>query len=145
LNMAEPTPPAAAPPAPAETTEQKAARLVEGNPTEFDRTMANATPTEKAALDAAKKAYDLKHGPAKAVQLAGVPGGAFAIEGSGFGDAAGTVVVNGVLVPTTRWNDHTIRGTLPANVTPGSVSITTATGAVVPGTFGAAPAAPAKK
>jgi sulfur carrier protein ThiS len=147
--MADPIPPAAAPPAPAETTEQKAARLVEGNPMEFDRAMANATPTEKAALEAAKKAYDAKHGAVKPVQLSGVAGGAFAIDGSGFGDAPGTVMVNGVLVPTTRWSDHTIRGTLPGNVTPGHVTITTSAGVVVPGTFGTvaapAPAAPAKK
>lgn len=126
-----------------ETPEQKAMRIVEGSSGEFDRAMANATPTEKAALDAAKKAYDARHMPPKPVVLAGTPGGAFAIDGSGFGDAAGTIVVNGVLVPTTRWSDHTIRGTLPANVKPGNVSITTSTGAVVPGTYGMQAAQPA--
>jgi hypothetical protein len=146
--MADPTPPVT-PPAPAETTEQKAARLVEGNPLEFDKVLANATPTEKAILDAAKKAYDAKYsGKTAAFTFAGVPGGAFNIDGSGFGSAPGSVMVNGQPVQTTRWSDHTIRGMLPANAAHGPVVINHSGGTTLNGAFGpavVAPAAPVKK
>jgi hypothetical protein len=132
--MADPTPA----PNVAETSEVKAAKLVEGNPLEFEKALANATPTEKAALDAAKKAYDEKHAKPAGIRLAGVPGGAFAVEGSGFGNETGTVMVGGVLVPTTRWSDHTIRGVLPANVKPGDLTVTTSDGTAHKGTYGAA-------
>jgi hypothetical protein len=131
-----PVDPKAAPAAtgggPPEDEKAKATRLAAGNPVEFDKALANATPTEKDALLAAKRERELANKP---ISFAAVgPGGAFAIDGSGFG-ATGTLNVNGVNVPTTRWSDTSIRGTLPHGVTEGPVTITTET-RTFKGTYG---------
>jgi hypothetical protein len=122
---------------PPEDLKAKANRLLAGNPVEFEKAMANATPTEKEALMLAKREHDAANKP---FTFAAVPGGAFAADGAGFG-ASGTITVNGVTVPTTRWADHTIRGTLPLGVSQGPVVIQSGS-RTLRGVWGPAPAAP---
>ena len=49
------------------------------------------------------------------VIINGRAGGAFSIDGPGLG-ASGTLFIAGRVIPTTRWDDNSIRGILPPNV-----------------------------
>ena len=129
--MADPAPAANVP----EDLRAKAERLLKGNPIEFEKAMIGGTPTEQAVFAAVKKEHEAAN---RVFVLNGVPGGAFSIDGPGLGaGGAGHVLsVNGVLVPTTRWDDRSIRGTLPPDAKPGPVTIQ-AGPKVLKGTYGA--------
>lgn len=60
------------------------------------------------------------------IRIVGVAGGPFNITGAGFG-ASGTLTVGGREIPTTRWDDNSIRGTLPPGVK-GAVVLKTSSG-----------------
>lgn len=77
--------------------------------------------TQKAALSSAavaKSNIPTKGHPA----CSGRIGGAFGVDGEGFG-SSGTLTVGGQHVPTTRWTDKNIRGTLSQHVKAGEVVI----------------------
>lgn len=63
----------------------------------------------------------------------GTAGGPFSIDGTGFG-GSGTLTIGGRTIQTVRWEDRTIRGTVPPG-TRGEVVLTTASGVVRKGTF----------
>jgi len=97
------------------------------------------TAAETAAKAAAEKQVqkheeDLKKQQTAVVESAesatvvvhGREGGAFSIEGSGFG-SKGTLSIGGQVIPTTRWDDRSIRGILPVG-TRGIVELKTSNG-----------------
>lgn len=107
--------------------------------------MADPTPAEKAAAEKAKEVA--KGAPettaeqdAKAVKAAatttkpvpvavvGRPGGPFTIDGTGFGNAMGSVSISGRTVEITRWKDTSIKGMLPADLAPGDVVVKSVSG-----------------
>lgn len=94
---------------------------------------ANRTPTEKQVADA-KLAEQLGGSGHKPLVISGRPGGAFNIDGSGFG-TSGVVTIGGRMIPTTSWRDHSVRGQLPADVTEGAVIVQTAGGGTQTGSF----------
>ncbi len=109
------------------------------------------TAAETAAKAAAEKQVQenddrLKKEQTAAVQSAasatvvvhGREGGAYAIEGSGFGGSKGTLTIGNQDIPITRWEDRTIRGILPVGVR-GLVELKTSSGV----RYGAYPAPPA--
>lgn len=73
----------------------------------------NQAAVEKAAADqqAANKAALAAQAKAPIV-VVGRAGGAFTIDGPGLGPS-GTLVIGGRLIPTTRWDDKSVRGQLP--------------------------------
>lgn len=98
------------------------------------------TPQEQAAKDAAEKQAKANEDQAQKDQRAaadiaasepivlhGRPGGAFSIEGSGFGGSKGTLKVGDQVITTTRWDDNHIRGILPIGVR-GVVELSTSAG-----------------
>lgn len=127
------------------------------DPADKDKTSADQTAANKAAADARatadKAAADARVAADKAaaadqkaaeqqmladqkaaanellktpVIIAGTAGSAFSIDGPGLGDS-GTLTIGGRVIPTTRWEDRTIRGQLPQGVR-GDVVLTTPTG-----------------
>jgi hypothetical protein len=80
---------------------------------------------QKAAADEAAK---------QPVVIVGAAGGPFNVGGSGFGGSKGSLVIGGRAVHITRWNDTSIKGTLPLGVK-GDVVLTTAEGQVRHGKF----------
>ncbi len=104
--------------------------------------MADPTPAEKAAADKAaedKKAAEanekqlLADQKAAAEELAKTPvvvvgraGGAFSIDGPGLG-SSGILTIGGRQVVTTRWDDRSVRGILPAGIK-GDVVLSNAAG-----------------
>lgn len=62
-----------------------------------------------------------KHG-AKPFSIHGRLGGAFNVEGEGFG-TEGTLMVGGRVLETTSWSDTLIKGQFPAELGPGPVSV----------------------
>jgi hypothetical protein len=62
------------------------------------------------------------------IVIHGRPGGPFTIDGSGFGDAPGTVLVGGRALSVTRWNDRSIKGTLPPDIKDGDIVVQTTAG-----------------
>jgi hypothetical protein len=110
----------------------KAERLYKGNPIEFEKAMIGGTPTEQAALKAYKAEMDAAN---KQFVLSGAPGSAFSVDGPGLG-TGGTLTVNGVVVPTTRWDDRSIRGILPVDAKPGPVVIQQTGGKTLNGKYG---------
>jgi hypothetical protein len=81
-----------------------------------------------AETTAEQDAKRVLNGPKTPVQISGVAGGPFNIEGKGYGTTAGTVIISGRVLPTTSWQDHVIKGMLPMDLPPGPVSVKTATG-----------------
>lgn len=79
----------------------------------------NRTPTEQ------KAAQQLR-----GIEIAGRQGMPFSISGAGFG-SSGTLTINGQAMPTTRWNDTSIKGQLPDNVQSGEVEVRPADGSPV--------------
>ena len=126
---------------PSQTTAQGA---VDKNAGDADAAAKKVAAAKKALADAEAEAA--KHGPmrettadedakvkaaavaAKPVVINGRPGGPFSIDGDNFGDAKGEVRVGGRTLPVTRWNNQSIKGTLPADVKAGAVEVVTALG-----------------
>lgn len=54
------------------------------------------------------------------VVVVGRVGGPFNINGEGFG-TSGTLMISGRTIPTTRWNDVSIKGQLPDDLKPGPI------------------------
>lgn len=61
------------------------------------------------------------------LKFSGKPGGPFNIDGAGFG-TSGSVSIGGRQIPTTRWNDRSIKGSLPSDTPDGEVVVRTADG-----------------
>lgn len=75
-------------------------------------------------------------GPQVVVQ--GFPGGTFNIvvaRGGGFGTKKGMVLIGGREIPTTRWDDGSIRGYLPRDIQSGSIQVTCADGTILRGVY----------
>ena len=86
---------------------------------------------------AASKAPDVKvpKEAAGVFVLSGHAGRPFNIDGKGFGDEAGSVTIGDRTISVSRWIDRSIKGTLPADLKPGSVVVRTANGVSMSGTF----------
>lgn len=111
------------------TAEETAAR------TAADKAAAASKEADEAAQKAAKAAEDQALADQKelvATQLKtpviieGRAGGAFSITGEGFGDS-GVLFIGGRVIPTTRWDNMSIRGTLPPGIK-GPIRLQTANG-----------------
>jgi hypothetical protein len=64
-----------------------------------------------------------------AFTMAGAPGFGFQISGKGFGATRGQVQIGGQIIPTSAWEDNSIKGILPADTKAGTpVVIVTTTG-----------------
>lgn len=74
-----------------------------------------------------------------AVRFSGRAGGPFNIDGAGFGNAGGTLLIGGQPVATSRWSDNSIKGTLPADAKEGPVEIRANGGRTFNTTFGRTP------
>jgi hypothetical protein len=94
---------------------ENARAAVRGNPVEFTKLRANATPTELKALDAAEQEYMNELRSQQPFMFHATEQGAFSIDGQGLG-SGGSLSINGMLVPSTRWNDRSIKGTLPDSI-----------------------------
>lgn len=70
--------------------------------------------------------------------IIGRPGGPFNIDGVGFGDGKGELRVGNRTIDVTRWNDKSIKGTLPADIGDGDIYLRTAGGAELKGKYSAA-------
>lgn len=82
-----------------------------------------ADAVKKAADDAAAAAKGAKaSGPAGDFVVSGTKGGRFVIRGNGF-TASGTVLLNGVQLPTTEWGNERIEGKVPADAKSGEVVV----------------------
>lgn len=66
------------------------------------------------------------------VQVHGRPGGAFSIEGTGFG-SSGDLRIGGRTIPTTRWQDNSVKGQLPPDLEAGDVVLKTQSGSELKG------------
>lgn len=60
--------------------------------------------------------------PKTPLRLVGRLGGAYSIEGDGFG-GSGVVMVGGRVLETTSWRDNSIRGLLPVDLPAGKVVV----------------------
>lgn len=60
------------------------------------------------------------------VRIVGQPGGPFSIDGADFGQP-GELLIGGVRIDVTRWNDNSIKGVLPRGIK-GDVLLKTSTG-----------------
>lgn len=100
---------------------------------------ADAVTANRAADDARVKAEQAANARREAQQKAeddallkepvvihGRAGGAFSIDGPGLG-SSGTLIIGGQVIPTTRWDDRSIRGTLPVG-TQGAIRLQTQKG-----------------
>lgn len=63
--------------------------------------------------------------------VSGRVGGAFNIDGAGFGDEQGSLTISDRHIETTRWNDRSIKGQLPKDMKPGTVEVKSPTGKVL--------------
>lgn len=59
----------------------------------------------------------------KAYAFSGRKGGAFNIEGDGFGVMPGTLLIGNHHVAVTTWRDHLLKGQLPEDVPDGPISV----------------------
>ncbi len=96
---------------------------------------------EKAKTPEAPPAPAAPAPPAKAgeVQFSGNPGTVFGIDGQGFGEVRGIVLLNGASLPITRWKDTSIKGSMPSDAKPGAVEIRTPDNRVFTGYYGSKP------
>lgn len=67
----------------------------------------------------------------KELVISGRLGGAFNIDGVGFGYEPGSLTISERHIETTRWNDVSIKGQLPADLKPGKVEVKAPTGKVL--------------
>jgi hypothetical protein len=139
-------PPQATPPAKPPTAEQ--------SPAEREKTLKEVAELEKKLAEAKAKLgqtggfrettgeEDLKmlaeRSQSSVITVVGRPGGPFTISGSGFGQGQssgappwpGQVMIGGRTVPITSWRDHSIKGSLPADLPEkGDVEVTINAGA----------------
>lgn len=117
------------------TPEEKAA----ADKAAADKAVADKAAADKAAADAEKAARDRAAAEAKApvppfVFSGRRAGGAFGIVGEKFG-SSGSLTIGGRPIATSLWTDKDIRGTLPADLLPGDVVLTGATGVVQKGVW----------
>lgn len=101
--------------------------------TAAEKTTQDTAAAQKAAADIAVANKTLAEKP---VVVVGTDGGPFNIDGEGFG-SSGTLTIGGQQIKTTRWNDKSIKGTLPKGVK-GAVVLQTGSG-VRHGVFPAPP------
>lgn len=59
----------------------------------------------------------------KPFAFSGRVGGAFNIEGEGFGDNPGTLLIGNYHVAVTSWRDHLLKGQLPEGIPNGPISV----------------------
>lgn len=85
--------------------------------------------SKAAAVGVAVMAGDVTPGVAVRFKFSGTAGTPFNVDGVGFG-SGGTLSVSGRLIPTTRWNDTSIKGVLPKDLKGGEIVITPMDGEV---------------
>lgn len=89
-----------------------------------------AVAVAQSVADAVKKVADAavaeisktKTAPQGDFQVTGVVGGKFHIYGNGF-RASGSVLLNGVSIPTVGWSNEHIEGRLPADAKSGPITV----------------------
>ncbi len=111
----------------AQTAAQKKVADAQKALADAEAELAKTGATKATTADEDKKAAAVKS-EAKPVVVSGRIGGAFSIDGEGFGNAGGTLMIGGRVIPTTRWNDRSIKGQLPADLGSGEIVLTTAAG-----------------
>lgn len=57
------------------------------------------------------------------ISISGRPGGPFMIQGVDFGMVPGQIMVGDRMVEVTRWNNRSIKGTMPPDIKPGDVQV----------------------
>lgn len=92
--------------------------------------LGDATGSPATTAEEDQKAIDARAKAGKQdIVVTGRPGGLFNIDGSGFGEKAGSLLIGDRVIETTRWNDRSIKGMLPADLPEtGTVEVRTING-----------------